>query len=218
MGYREIPVGTETCLGCDGVVEEGTTLCPACGSPIDISHFAELELKLKPHLRQARMALAVAASIFGSCLLLLLMLQVRGPTLWTAALGTLLFGGCCAWSIWRPLGASVTALAVFSALQIAVVAHGHLWMLFQGSFIVMLKAILLVLLIGGVRAGLRVRDLRREARPRDRTLTAVVVAATVTAGIALGLWARREEARSYQYQYDAVYDDGQDTLDNATTE
>jgi hypothetical protein len=217
MGYREIPVGTETCLGCDGVVEEGTAICPACGSPIDISHFAELELKLKPHLRQARMALAVASSIFGSCLLLLMMLQVRGPTLWTAALGTLLFGGCCAWSIWRPLGASVTALAVFCALQVAVVAHGHLWMLFQGSIIVMLKVVLLVLLVGGVQAGLRLRDLRRQTRPRDRPIAAAVVAATLTAGIALGLWARREEARAYQYQYDAVYDDAPDTLEAPVT-
>ena len=211
MGYREIPVGTETCLGCNLVVEEGTALCPACGSPIDVEPFAELELKLKPHLRQARTALAVTTTIFATCLLLVVMMQVRGLTLWTALAGTLVFGGCCLWSIWRPLAASVTALAFFSALQISVIAHGHLWMLFQGSIVVALKVILVVLLVSGVMAGLRARDLRRQTRPRDRLIAATVVAATLTAGIALGLWARREEARAYQYQYE----EAPETIDGA---
>jgi hypothetical protein len=195
MGYREVPVGTETCLGCRLAVEEGTALCPACGSPIDISQFAELELKLKPHLRQARTALGVATALFGVCLLLLIMLGAPGPTMATALLGTALFGGCCLLSIRRPLAASLTALAVFSALQIAVIAQGHMWLLFQGTVVVALKVILLVLLVGGVRAGLRVRDIRRQARRSDRLLAAALVAATLVGGVGLGLWIQHVDAR-----------------------
>jgi hypothetical protein len=213
MGYREVPVGTETCLGCNTAVEEGTALCPSCGAPIDVGQFAELELKLKPHLRQARSALGVATALFGLCLLLLAALRAPASTVVTAALGTLVFGGCCLLSRWRPLAASLAALSVFSALQIAVIAQGRMWVLFQGSIIVALKVILLVLLVGGVKAGLRVRDIRRETRPRDRKVGAAVVAATLAGGIALGLWVRHQEAVRYQDQVDAWEDDGLETVD-----
>ena len=101
-------------------MDEGTALCPTCGAPIDVGQFAELELKLKPHVRQARAALAVATAIFAMCFLLLASLDAPAPTLVTAGFGVGLFGGCCLLSAWRPLAASVIALSVFSALQIAV--------------------------------------------------------------------------------------------------
>ena len=109
-------------------------------------------------------------------LLLLASLEAPVPTLVTAGFGVGLFGGCCLLSVWRPLAASVIALSVFSALQIAVIAQGHLWMLFQGAVVVALKVILFVLLIGGVKAGLRIRDIRRQTRPRDRKVVAAIVA------------------------------------------
>src|SRR4051812_47896043 len=111
MGYRDVPVETETCLGCHATVDQGTALCPTCGAPIDITQFAELELKLKPHLRQARTALGVATALFGLCSLLLLAIQVSGVILLTSAIGTALFGACFALSFWRPLAASTVALA-----------------------------------------------------------------------------------------------------------
>jgi hypothetical protein len=207
MGYREVPIGTERCLGCNSAVEEGTAICPTCGAPIDVSQFAELELKLKPHLRQARTALGVATAIFATCVLLLAALDAPPATLVTAGFGAVVFGGCCLLSVWRPLAASVIALSIFSALQIAVIAQGHLWMLFQGAVVVALKVILFVLLIGGVRAGLRIRDIRRQTRPGDRKLGAALIAATLVAGVTLGLWVRHEEALAYQA------DDNPDTVD-----
>jgi hypothetical protein len=193
MGYREIPVGTETCLACNTAVEEGTALCTICGAPIDVGQFAELELRLKPLVRQARSALGAALMLFAICLLLLFSLGAPPSMQATAGFGTLLFGGCCLLSARWPLAASVTALSVFSALQIAVIAQGRLWMLFQGSVILALKVILFVLLVGGVKAGLRIRDIRRQTRPRDRKLAAVIVGGTLAAGIGLGLWAHHQE-------------------------
>jgi hypothetical protein len=207
MGYREIPVGTETCLACNTTVEEGTALCTSCGAPIDVGQFAELELKLKPHLRQARTALWVATMLFAVCFLLLLSLGAPPSTLVTAVFGTLLFGGCCLLSARWPLAASVTALSIFSALQIAVIAQGRLWMLFQGSVVVALKVILFVLLVGGVKAGLRMRDIRRETRPRDRRVAATIVGATLAAGVGLGLWVHHQEVAA------ACADDAPDTMD-----
>ena len=113
--------------------------------------------------------------------------------------------------MWRPLAASVIALSVFSALQIAVVAQGHLWMLFQGAVLVALKVILFVLLVGGVKAGLRIRDIRRQTRPRDRALGAALIAATMVAGVTLGLWGRSLEAAAYA-AYQQI-DEGPDTMD-----
>ncbi|HET6151203.1 MAG TPA: hypothetical protein VFH68_26940 [Polyangia bacterium] len=193
MGYREIPVGTETCLACNTAVEEGTALCTACGAPIDVAQFAELELKLKPLVRQARTALWVAMMLFATCFLLLFSLEAPSSTLATAAFGTLLFGGCCLLSARWPLAASVTALSIFSALQLAVIAQGRLWMLFQGSVVVALKVILFVLLVGGVKAGLRIRDIRRQTRPGDRKVAAAIVGATLAVGLGLGLWVHHQE-------------------------
>ena len=130
----------------------------------------------------------------------------------TAGLGTLLFGGCCLLSRWRPLPASVIALSVFSALQIAVIAQGRMWVLFQGSIIVALKVILFVLLVGGVKAGLRVRDIRRETRARDRKVGAAVIAATLAGGIALGLWVHHQE-RAFYYQVGGPDSDDPGTVD-----
>jgi hypothetical protein len=207
MGYRAIPVGTETCLACNTAVEEGTALCTTCGAPLDVGQFAELELKLKPLLRQARTALWVALALFAVGFLLLFSLGAPPATLATAVFGTLLFGGCCLLSARWPLAASVTALSLFSALQIAVIAQGRLWMLFQGSVVVALKVILVVLLVGGVKAGLRIRDIRRQTRPRDRKVAAAIVGATLAAGIGLGLWAHRQELAN------AYVDGPPDTMD-----
>jgi len=193
MGYREIPVGTETCLACNAAVEEGTSLCTACGAPIDVAQFAELELKLKPLVKQARTALWVATILFASCVLLLFSLGAPPSTVGTAVFDTLLFGGCCLLAGRRPLAASVAALSIFSALHIAVIAQGRMWMLFQGSLVVALKVVLFVLLVGGVRAGLRIRDIRRQTRPRDRKVAVAIVAATLAVGAGLGLWARHQE-------------------------
>ena len=208
MGYREIPVGTETCLACNTAVEEGTALCTACGAPIDVAQFAELELKLKPLVKQARTALWVAMGLFATCFLLLFSLEAPPSTLASAAFGTLLFGGCCLLSARWPLAASVTALSIFSMLQIAVIAQGRLWMLFQGSVVVALKVILFVLLVGGVRAGLRIRDIRRQTRPGDRKVAAAIVAATLAVGIGLGLWVHRQETLALRYvdTMDAVHE------------
>ena len=198
MGYREVPVGTETCLGCNTAVEEGTPLCPTCGAPIDVEQFAELELKLKPHVRQGRTALGVATFLFALCFLLLASLEAPAPMLVTSGLGTLLFGGCFLTAARWPLAASATALSVFSALHIAVIAQGRLLLLLQGWLVVVLKVILFVLLVGAVKAGMRIRDIRRLARPSDRRVGAAVVGMTLAAGIALGLWVRhREEASIY---------------------
>ena len=125
----------------------------------------------------------------------------------TAGFGVGLFGGCCLLSVWRPLAASVIALSVFSALQIAVIAQGHLWMLFQGAVVVALKVILFVLLIGGVKAGLRIRDIRRQTRRHDRKIVAAIVATTMAAGVVLGLWVRQQEMNAYSS------DDGPETMD-----
>jgi hypothetical protein len=197
MAYREVPVGTESCLGCGGQVEQGTALCPSCGSPIDVAQFAELELRLKPHLRQARQALAVATALFACCLLLLMSMAAPGPILMASAMGVAIFGGCFLISLRRPLAASVTALAIFTSLQIATIAEGRIWLfVMQGWLVMVLKVILIVLLAAGVRAGLRARDIRRQSRPSDRRIAAAVIALTVVAGIALGIWSRaREEAR-----------------------
>jgi hypothetical protein len=194
MGYREVPVGIETCLGCNTAVEEGTPLCPTCGAPIDVAQFAELELKLKPHVRQGRTALGVATSLFAVFFLLLAGLEAPATMLVTAGSGTLLFGACFALSGRWPLAASATALAVFSALHIAVIVQGRLLMLLQGSLVVALKVILFVLLVGAVRAAVRIRDIRRQARPADRRAGIALVGMTLAAGIALGLWARHRDA------------------------
>ena len=207
MGYREIPVATETCLACNTAVEEGTALCTTCGAPIDAGQFAELELKLKPYVRQARAALWAATMLFAVCFLLLFSLGAPPSTLATAVFGTVLFGGCCLLSARWPLAASVTALSIFSALQIAVIAQGRLWMLLQGSVVVALKVILFVLLVGGVKASLRIRDIRRESRPRDRQVAAAIVGATLAAGIGLGLWVHRQEVAA------AYAGDQADTVD-----
>jgi hypothetical protein len=209
MGYRDVPVEAETCLGCRTNVDQGTALCPACGAPIDITQFAELELKLKPHLRQARTALGVATGLFGLCLSLLFALGASGTMLMTSALGTALFGACFVMSAWRPLAASAVALATFSALQISVIAQGRMWLLFlQGWLVITLKVVLVVLLATGVRAGLRVRDIRRQSRPRDRKVAVTVIAATLAAGIVLGLWTRaREEAEFQRAWMQQVSDD-----------
>jgi len=63
--------------------------------------------------------------------------------------------------------------------------------------VVALKVILFVLLIGGVKAGLRIRDIRRQTRTRDRKVIAAIVAATMAAGVVLGLWVRHQEVRAY---------------------
>jgi len=209
MGYREVPVGTETCLGCNAVVEDGTALCPTCDAPIDVAQFAELELKLKPHVRQARTALAVSTFLFVLCLLMLFSLRASLSAVATAGFGALLFGGCYVLSARRPLAASVTALSVFSALHIAVVAQGRAWLLFQGSVVVALKVILFVLLAGGVKAGLRIRDIRRQSRPSDRRFAGLLVGATLAAGIGMGLWVRHREVAAYQ----AGFGDAPDTMD-----
>src|SRR5438105_2375515 len=48
MAYRDVPLSTEKCPGCNADVQKGTELCPHCGNPVDIARFAELELKVKP--------------------------------------------------------------------------------------------------------------------------------------------------------------------------
>ena len=136
----------------------------------------------------------VATAIFAMCVLLLAALDAPPATLVTAGFGVGVFGGCCLLSVWRPLAASMIALSVFSALQIAVIAQGHLWMLFQGAVVVALKVILFVLLIGGVQAGLRIRDIRRQTRTGDRKLVAAMIAATWSPASMLGLWVRHQEA------------------------
>jgi hypothetical protein len=210
MAYREVPVGTEPCLGCGGEVEQGTALCPTCGSPIDVAQFAELELRLKPHLRQARQALAVATALFGCCLLLLASMAAPASILLSSMLGVVVFGGCYLLSLRRPLAASVTALSIFTGLQVATIAEGKVWLfVLQGWLVMVLKVVLVVLLAAGVRAGLRARDIRRQSRPADRKLAAAIVALTVLAGIALGVWSRaRDDAREalllQQIQEDAA--------------
>jgi hypothetical protein len=202
MGYREIPVATEACLGCKQTVDEGTAICPGCGSPIDIAQFAELELRLKPYLRQARGALGVATVIFGLGLWVLAAIGASSSSMGvaSAAVGTVLFGGCFLISARRPLLASALALSVFTALQMAVVVRGDFWLLFQSSFALALKVILVVLLAGSVQAGLRIRDIRRQSRPRDRRLALAAVALTTVAGLALGLWERAERMQPWQDQ------------------
>jgi len=187
----------ESCLGCNAAVEEGIPLCPNCGAPIDVAQFAELELKLKPHVRQARMALGVATMLFGLCFLLLLSLQAPATTLATAGFGVVLFGACCLTSLRWPLASPLTALSIFSALHIAVIVQGRLWMLFQSSLVLALKIILFVLLVGGVQAGLRIRDIRRQSRASDRPVAFAVAGLTLLVGIVLGVWVNQREAAVY---------------------
>jgi hypothetical protein len=187
MPYRDAPVATVSCHGCRRGVPEGSEICPRCRSPIDIGQFAELELTLKPDIRAARTFMGVVAALG------LLGAVLEGATidsvstlLWRA-MPALFFAGCFLAAFKAPLGAAITALAAFLFLQAATLAQHGLDALLPG---IIIKIILVVLLVSGIRAGYRARDLRGQWRRGLGAVGVSVLAASTALGLVLGLIAR----------------------------
>jgi hypothetical protein len=183
MAYRDVPMAVEKCPACCDEVALGAQLCPGCGNPIDISRYAELELKLKPDLKKARTFLAVVAAL-GAVGLLISLAGANRRSIVEQAFSVAFFGVCFLVAFKRPLGASIAAMAMFLFGQSAALGSGNLTALFEG---IVLKIIFLVMLVSGIRAGYRVRDLRGQWRTRDRTIGSVVLAGSVALGFLLGL-------------------------------
>jgi len=184
MAYREVRLATEKCPGCNAELPKGTELCPACGNPVDISRFAELELKVKPDLRKARIFLGVLTGLGMVGLAMRAGSGAGTGAIVGEGIGVAIFGACFLAAFWAPLGSSIAAMAAF-LLNVGVdIGAGKIGALFDGVF---LKVIFLVLLVSGIRAGYRVRDLRGQWRKRDRTIGAVVLVGSAVLGVLLGL-------------------------------
>src|SRR5438034_6237352 len=112
MGYRDVPVATVTCPGCSAEVPADAELCPACGNPVDIARFAELELKVKPDLKKARTFLGVLTGLCAVGLALAAASERRSAII-ASGFGVVVFGACFLVAFRRPLGASIAAMAVF---------------------------------------------------------------------------------------------------------
>jgi hypothetical protein len=183
MAYRDVPIAMEKCPGCYKEVPLGTQICPGCGNPVDISRYAELELKVKPDLRKARRFLGVVTALGAVGLLMSVAGENRRAAI-DAAFSVAFFGVCFLVAFKRPLGASIAAMAIFLFGESVSLATGNVMAMFQG---IVLKVIFLVLLTAGIRAGYRVRDLRGQWRTRDRTIGILVLAGSVVLGFLVGL-------------------------------
>jgi hypothetical protein len=181
MGYRDVPIATESCPGCHAEVPRGTEICPSCGSPVEIARFAELELRLKPSLRRARIFLGVVTALGA---MELAAAAALGEGTIAPAFSFVFFGTCFVVAFKRPLGASIAAMAMFLFDEAAVLGMGRLELVLEG---LVLKVLLFTSLAAAIRSGYRARDLRGQWRKRDRTLGIAVLAAGVILGLAFGL-------------------------------
>ena len=182
MGYRDVPIATESCPGCHAQVPRGSELCPSCGAPVEIARFAELELRLKPSLRRARIFLGVVSAVGA---LDLFAAAALGERMVAPAFSFAFFGTCFVVAFKRPLGASIAAMSLFVFHQAAAFGMGRPYLLFEGA---LFKMLLFASLAGAIRSGYRARDLRGEWRKRDRTLGVGVLVASLVLGLAFGLY------------------------------
>src|SRR5262245_54661123 len=116
MTYRDPSISTEPCPGCKHEVPQGTAVCPRCPSPIDVGQFAELELKLRPHMRAARTFLGVVATLGILGTMVAGATGDDGSTL-GHAVPAVFFAACFLASFRMPLGASIAAMAMLLLLQ-----------------------------------------------------------------------------------------------------
>src|SRR5262252_7902399 len=94
MAYRDVAVATERCPGCSTEVPRGTEVCPSCRAPIDISRFAEMELKLKPDLRKARRFLGIVTALEAFWLFVAVAEGVRRSAIVAHGFNVAFFGVC----------------------------------------------------------------------------------------------------------------------------
>jgi hypothetical protein len=182
MGYRDVTGPKDVCPGCKAEVERGTRLCPACGAPVDIARFAEMELALKPALRKSRLFLAVVAGLGLFELLVRRRYDGRGPSL-VELLDPMFFVGCTLAAGRWPLGASIAAMSAFLMAQAYALGAWSL-VLFEG---ILFKAVFVVLLSASIRAGYRTRDLHGQWSKRVRNVGVATLVGSAAAGFILGL-------------------------------
>ena len=149
-----------------------------------IAHFAELELRLKPALRRARIFLGIVAVLGAMDLAAAVAIGERTIA---PAFSFAFFRICFVVAFKRPLGASIAAMAMFLFNETAALGMGRLDLLFEG---LILKVLLLTSMAAAIRSGYRARDLRGQWRKRDRTLGIGVLVAGAVLGVAFGLVAR----------------------------
>jgi hypothetical protein len=164
-------------------VPKGTELCPHCGDPVDISRFAELELKVKPDLRKARSFLGTVAGLGIVGLVISVAGDASTATILVTAIDAAVFGTCFLVAFWAPLGAAIAAMAVFLLGNCVAIGAGEIGEAFEGFI---LKIIFLFLLASGIRAGYRVRDLRGQWRKSDRIIGTAVLVGSAVVGLLLG--------------------------------
>jgi hypothetical protein len=184
MTYRDVPITTEKCPGCFTEVPRGTDVCPSCRAPIDISRFAELELKLKPDLRKARRFLGLVTALDAFWLFVAVAEGMGRSAIVARGFSVAFFGICFLVAFRRPLGASIAAMAMFLFGEAAAIGMGRLAILFEG---IVLKVVLVTLLASAIRSGYRIRELRRQWRKRDRNIGIAILVGSVVLGVALGV-------------------------------
>jgi RNA polymerase subunit RPABC4/transcription elongation factor Spt4 len=186
MPFRDIPVPTLPCPQCARPVEQGSEVCPTCRSPIDAGHYARMVLTLEPAQKRARRWLAICAWLDGAGFLMTF--AAAGGDLSKRTAGqlvmTLFFAG--AWALARrwPLGAPLVVSGFFAMSEVAGLVMLGPMSLISG---VLVKVLLFTALVRGVIAGYEIRDLRGEAKPRDRALLIAFVVAATALGIVVGL-------------------------------
>jgi hypothetical protein len=189
MAYREASYDTESCLGCNSAVPAGTQVCPACGAPVEVAQYAELELALKPALRSARLALTIPATVSGLVTALLVILALAAgvppaaaiPTATLTALFIVAAAGVQRW----PFFSTLLGLALFVLVEAVNVVLDPL-VLFPGVGLVV-RILISFVLYNGVRAGYRARDLRRQARRHDLAVAITTLVVALFAGVAAGV-------------------------------
>jgi len=184
VAFRDIPVATERCPGCEREIPKGAELCPKCGNPVDIERLAELELRLKPNLRKARTFLGMVAALEAFWILPLIVNHASAKAIGERGFVAGLFSACFLTAFKKPLGASIAALALLIFSDAALIGMGRFTSILQG---LVLKTILVVLLVAAIRSGYRARDLRGQWSNRDRAVGIGVLTGAAVLGLLLGL-------------------------------
>jgi hypothetical protein len=153
---------------------------------MDAGRYARMVLTLEPAQKRARRWLAICAGIDGASFLM--MLAARGGDLSKRTGGSLVMTlfFTCAWALARrwPLGAPLVVSGFFAMSEVAGLIVFGPTSLVSG---VLVKALLFTALARGVMAGYEIRDLRGEAKPRDRARLIAFLLAAPAVGIAVGL-------------------------------
>jgi hypothetical protein len=183
MSYREPATDTEPCPACHHQVSTGCELCPQCGSPVDIGHYAELLLAINPALRSARRALFFSGALSALGLLLAISPNLSSEGL-AAQLGvTVLFLAAGALVGRWPFFATLLGLGLFVFAETTeAIANPIVLFPSLGLFV---HLAILYLLYQGVRAGYRARDLRGHAGRHDRVVAIAAVGLSFVAAVVL---------------------------------